>query len=169
MSDQLNNIVSPNTIRVWLKSQEGFKLRRNRILPALDAAAKLQRLQWTHSFWLFWLSATLIPVEKAIMVLCHMDEKWFYAVRTRCNTKVCTSIGLEPHDYYAHHKNHIGKEMYICMTAFVLENGNDIRKGGVAVPISMVRVGKMMEATKDSYKRVYRPDGTYHYPKTPNN
>ena len=63
----------------------------------------------------------------------------------------------------------MGKEMYICVTAFVLENGNDIRRGGIAVPISMVRVGKMMQATKDSYKRVYKPDGSYHYPQNPEN
>ena len=99
------------------------------------------------------------------MVLVHMDEKWFYAVRTRCNTKVLASIGLEPHDYYVHHKKHIGKEMYICVTAFVLTNNNDIRLGGTAVPVSMIRVGKMVCAPKDSYKRVYRPDGSFHYPK----
>ena len=169
MSDQLNNIVSPNTIRDWLNQQEGFRLRKDRILPALDTAAKLRRLIWTHSFWMFWLSAQLIPIEKAIMVLIHMDKKWFYAIRTRCNTKVCTSIGLEPADYYCHHKNHIGKEMYICATAFVLTQDNDITKGGVAVPIAMVRVGKMVQATKDSYKRVYKSDGTYHYPKIDSN
>ena len=101
------------------------------------------------------MSATLIPIDKAIMALVHMDEKWFYAVRTRCNTKVLTSIGLEANDYYAHHKNHIGKEMYICVTAFVLNNGNDIRQGGIAVPIAMIRVGAMVAAKKDTFKRVY--------------
>ena len=165
MRQQLGSIVSENTIRKWLKRQDGFRLRRDRILPSLDAAAKLRRLVWTHSFWLFWLSARLIPIEKAIMVVCHMDEKWFYAVRTRCNTKVLTSIGLEPNDYYAHHKNHIGKEMYICVTAFVLTNNNDIRMGGTAVPVSMIRVGKMVCAAKDTYKRVYKPNGKFHYPK----
>ena len=169
MRDQLGSIVSENTIRKWLKMQDGFRLRRDRILPALDNAAKLRRLTWCHSFWLFWMSATLIPIDKAIMALVHMDEKWFYAVRTRCNTKVLTSIGLEANDYYAHHKNHIGKEMYICVTAFVLNNGNDIRQGGIAVPIAMIRVGAMVAAKKDTFKRVYRPDGTFHYPKIESN
>jgi len=53
--------------------------------------------------------------------------------------------------------------MYIVVTAFVL-NGNDITAGGTAIPIACVRVGRMRKATKNSYKRVYREDGTYHYP-----
>ena len=120
----------------------------------MDTAAKLRCLVWAYSFWMFWLSVRLIPIEKAIMVLIHMDKKWFYAVRTRCNTKVCTSIGLELADYYCHHKNHIGKEIYICATAFVLNQNNDITKGGIAVPIAMIHVGKMVQATKDSYESV---------------
>ena len=59
--------------------------------------------------------------------------------------------------------------MYICVTAFVLTNNNDIRQGGTAVPISMIRVGSMVKAAKDSYKRVYRPNGSYHYPKVNSN
>ena len=35
--------------------------------------------------------------------------------------------------------------------------------------VSLVRVGKMVKATKDSYKRVYKDDGSYHYPKIPVN
>ena len=88
MKEQLGGIVSQNTIRKWLKSQKGFYLRKDRVLPSLDSAAKLRRLVWCHSFWLFWHSVKYIPIEKAIMILVHMDEKWFYAVRTRCNTKV---------------------------------------------------------------------------------
>ena len=93
-----------------------------------------------------------------------MDEKWFYTVVTRTNCKVLTSIGLDPVDYYAHHKNYIGKEMYIVVTAFVL-NDNDICKGGKAIPIACVRVGRMKKAARDSYKRVYKEDGSYTYPK----
>lgn len=63
-----------------------------------------------------------------------MDEKWFYAVRTRANCKVLTSIGLEAFDYRAHHKNHVGKEMYVCVTAYVL-NENDISGPGTVVPL----------------------------------
>ena len=146
MATQLGNIVSPNTISSWLKSQEGFSVRKDRILPSLDAQAKARRVVWAHSFWMFWYSGCLVKQEKAIFVLVHMDEKWFCTVRMRSNCKVLTSIGLEQSDYRAHHKNHIRKEMYIVVTAYVLKNGNDISKGGVAVPMSLVRVGKMVEA-----------------------
>ena len=59
--------------------------------------------------------------------------------------------------------------MYVVVTGYILKDGNDIRKGGTVVPIAMIRVGKMIKAKKDSYKRVYREDGTYHYPKCPQN
>ena len=97
-----------------------------------------------------------------------MDEKWFYAVRTRSNCKVLTSIGLDPSDYRAHHRDHIGKEMYVVVTAYVL-NDNDITQGGTAIPVSCVRVGKNVKAKKNSYKRVYKEDGTYTYPKLDEN
>ena len=105
-----------------------------------------------------------IDPGKCLIILVHMDEKWFYAVVTRTNCKVLTSIGLEPIDYFCQHKNHIQKEMYIVVTAFVM-NQNNIRGGGKAIPIACVRVGRMEKAKKDSYKRVYRDDGSYHYPK----
>lgn len=87
---------------------------------------------------------------------------------TRTNNKVLTSIGLDPVDYYAHHKNYIEKEMYIVVTAYVL-NGNDITADGKAIPIACVRVGRMKKATKDSYKRVYKDDRSYTYPKIAEN
>ena len=169
MSTQLGSIVSPNTISKWLKQQEGFRIRKDRILPSLDFQAKTRQIIWAHSFWLFWYSARLVSMKKAVFVLVHMDEKWFYAIRTRSNCKVLTSIGLEQSDYRAHHKNHIGKEMYIVVTAYVLRDRNDITKGGTAVPVSLVRVGRMVEATKNTYKREYKDDGSYHYPKIPEN
>jgi len=46
---------------------------------------------------------------------------------------------------------------------------NDIEKGGVACKISLTRAGRMVKAQKDSYKRVYRDNGTYYYPKIPEN
>ena len=163
MSNHLQ-IVSVKAIREYLIQQEGWDMRKDRILPHLDSAAKARRVEWCCNWWFFWKSVRAVPVEKAIFALVHMDEKWFYAVRTRSNTKVLTSIGLEPNDYYAQHKNHIGKEMYIVATAFVL-NANDITAGGKAIPIACVRVGKKVKAKKDSYKRVYNDDGTFSYPK----
>ena len=53
----------------------------------------------------------------------------------------------------------------MVMTGYRLTTKNDITKGGQVFPISLVRVGRMVKATKDLYKRVYRDNGTYHYPK----
>ena len=161
-------IVSESPIRKYLIQQEGWDMRKDRILPHLDTAAKDRRVMWACEFWLFWKSAKAVSSTKVKFVLMHMDEKWFYAVRTRGNTKVLTSIGLDPSDYYAHHKNHIGKEMYIVCTAFVLNN-NDITAGGKAVPISCVRVGRMAPAKKSTYERVYTEDGNIRYPKIAEN
>ena len=66
---------------------------------------------------------------KYVIMLVHMDEKWLYVVVTRLNYKVLTSIVLDPVDYYAHHKKYTEKEMYIVVTAYILNN-NDIRGGG---------------------------------------
>ena len=161
-------IASESTIRNYLIQQDGWDIRKDRILPHLDAAAKERRLLWACQFFLFWKSARAVSATNVIFVLVHMDEKWFYAVKTRSNCKVLTSIGLQPNDYYAQHKNHIGKEMYIVVTAFVL-NENDITRGGKAIPIACVRVGRKVKATKDSYKRVYRDDGSFHYPNIASN
>ena len=35
--------------------------------------------------------------------------------------------------------------------------------------VDCVRIGGMVTAQKDSYKRIYRPDGTYHYHRIPEN
>ena len=93
-----------------------------------------------------------------------MDERCLFAIRTRSNQKVITSEGTLPHDFQAQHKSHIGKNMYIAMTGLRL-NQNDITKGGQAYPVSLVRVGTMVKATKDSFKGVYKGDGGFHYPK----
>ena len=129
LANGLNNIVSESTVRRFLISQDGFMVRKDRLLPSLDSAAKLRRVEWAETFWIFWKSVRAIPSQKVKFVMVHMDEKWFYAVVTRSNCKVLTSIGLDPCDYYVHHKNHITKEMYIVVTAFVLNN-NNITGGG---------------------------------------
>ena len=168
MASHLGNIVSENTIMNVLKSQEGYHIRKDCILPALDAAAKHRRVVWAHTFWWFWKMAKFCPPEQIQYVLVHMDEKWFYSIKTRTNCKVLTSIGLEPNDYYCHHKSYLGKIMYIVVTAYVPID-NDITKGGQAIPVACVRAGRDISAKKDSYKRVYRGDGSYHYPKVPDN
>ena len=46
---------------------------------------------------------------------------------------------------------------------------NDIMKGGKTFPVALVQVGKFIQAKKDTYKRVYKEDGNYHYPPIPEN
>lgn len=163
LEHQLGGIVNHQTIADFLKTQEGFRLRKDRILPHLDAAAKLRRVKWAKKWWCFWKAVASIPTEDAVVVNVHMDEKWFFAVRTRTNCKELVSIGLEGNNYYVQHKSHIGKEMYVVVTAFV-PNENDMTKGGKAIPIACIRCGKLVTAAKTTYKRVYKPNGKFHYP-----
>ena len=99
-----------------------------------------------------------------------MDEKWFLSVVVRRQNKFVPFLGMANKvSYSVQHKSHIHKEMYICSTGYLPHN-NDITSGGEAFKISMERVGKMVEAKKDSYKRVYNDDNTaFTYPKVPQN
>ena len=61
MADQLGEkIVSQHAIHTWLTSRVGFKMRKDRILPSLDPAARERRVVWGESFWLFWKSAAAV-------------------------------------------------------------------------------------------------------------
>ena len=119
LEQQLGGIVNYCSIANFLKTQDGYRIRKDRILPHLDSSAKKRRVRWAKNWWCFWKAAASIPTEDAIVVNVHMDEKWFYAVRSRSNCKELTSIGLEGNNYHVQHKNHIGKELYVVVTAFV--------------------------------------------------
>jgi hypothetical protein len=54
--------------------------------------------------------------------------------------------------------------MGIASTGY-LPKGNDVTKGGEVRKVNLTRCGGMRPAKKDTYKRVYKNDGTYHYPK----
>ena len=97
-----------------------------------------------------------------------MDEKWVFTIKTRAFCKVVPGWGVNGNDSHVQHKSHVGKEMYIVVTAFVLKS-NDVTKGGRAIPVSCIRVGKMVKAARDSYRRQYKGDGTFHYPKIAGN
>ena len=98
------------------------------------------------------------------MVLYHMDEKCFYAVVNRSKDKVVTPIGLEVEDNFVQHKNHVGKEMCIVINIYELIE-NDITNDGRVFPVAIIRASKTVKADKDKFKRVYRDDGTYYYPR----
>jgi hypothetical protein len=44
-----------------------------------------------------------------------------------------------------------------------------VTKGGTARRVSCVRVGALWPVERDTYKRVYKGDGTFHYPKIETN
>ena len=133
-------------------------------MPFLSASARNKCVVWDQIFWMFWKRISALNPEKYVIVLCNMNIKWFYAIGTRSNQKIVSSKGVLPCDFDAQHKSHIGKEMYIVMTGYQLNN-NDIIKGGKAFPVSLVRIGRQVKATKDSYRQVYTDNVTYHYSK----
>ena len=90
------------------------------------------------------------------------------ALVLRMYGKICPSLCAMPVFNCIHHKNNIDKLLLICAMAIV-PHGNNLRKGGKTYKLSMARCGGMVKTTKDTYKRVYRDDGTYHYPKIPEN
>ncbi len=59
--------------------------------------------------------------------------------------------------------------MMVIVSFAFLPHNNDMAAGGVAKRVTCERIGRMAPAKKDTYKRVYKEDGSYHYPKTPNN
>ena len=163
LCNYLQNIVCPNTIRNYLQSKEGYYMCRDKIFPHLDKTHKEKRLDWAYRYLTFWDAIAKMDEDKIIHVLIHMDEKWFFAAVLRAYNKVLTSIGLEPSNYHVHHKSHLGKEMFICVTAYVL-NKNNIAMGGEAIPVSLVRVGIETEYKRNTYKRVYNEYGRYTMP-----
>ena len=49
----MGGIVSVWTIRSYLRQQEGFTMRKDRILPSLDRQAKGRRVAWALTFFYF--------------------------------------------------------------------------------------------------------------------
>ena len=151
----------------YIKSLGEFSYVTNRIFPHLDAQAKARRVEWTKSFWLFWLSAKATKT-RIQMVLVHMDEKWFYASVRRTKNKQILSIGCELRHNTTHHLSHMHKVLIIAATGYIVKD-NDIEAGGNAIRLCFDRAGRMIQAKKDSYKRVYYDDGSYSYPRIPEN
>ena len=101
---------------------------------------------WAKQFWIFWKLTKAIKINK-IMILAHMDNICFFAIRSRSNQKVVTSEGFLPRDFRLHHKLHIGKELNIVLIAF-LPTDNDITKGVLAKRLSLVRSGRIPKAKR---------------------
>ena len=103
-------------------------------------------------------------MANAQIVLSHMDEKWFFGIVIRKHNKSIPFLGVMPVSHSVTHKSHINKTMAIASTAFAPHN-NNMESGGQALKVSLERVGAHVKAPKTTYKRVYRDDGSYHYPK----
>ncbi len=154
-------LLGRTAIQEFVMSLPDSSYKSTRLLPRLNQGNKNRRLYWSHQFWIFWQSA--VTFNGVQIILVHMDEKWFWSVVVRRNNKCVPFFGVEPVQHGVQHKSHLDKIMGIASTAFA-PDGNDITKGGRAFLVNLVRVGGMVKATKDTYKRVYRDDGTYHYP-----
>ena len=146
-----------NTISSYVTKIEDFSYVSSRLVPYISEATRIRRKLWAHAFLVFWEYAKRLNLR---VLLCHMDEKWFYACVCRRNGKSILSIGVSPKTYKVQHKNSIEKIMCVAVSGFVFHN-SDITTGGQPVKISFSRCGKMMPAKRNSYKRVYRADGTW--------
>jgi hypothetical protein len=161
-------LVDAETIRKYIMKLSGSSYHSTKIHPKLDAQLRARRYQFAHAFWIFWSMTAKTFAKGCQIILVQMDEKWFYALVVRRKNKSVPYLGIAPINHPVRHKSHIGKVLVIFSTAFEPID-NDIEKGGVAHKVSFTRVGRMTIAKRDSYKRVYKPDGGYHYPKLPEN
>jgi hypothetical protein len=160
-------ITNPDSLCKQIMALPDSTYKTTKLHPKLDKGKKKIRWKWAIGFWIFWNSAKKFALTVRVL-LCHMDEKWFYAIVIRKNNKSIPALGVEPVQHNIQHKSHIYKEMMIASTAF-LPHDNDMTKGGAAFKLNLVRVGRKQPAKKDSYKRVYKPDGSFHYPPLPGN
>jgi hypothetical protein len=134
--------------------------------PKLDTQHRRRRYYWAKRFWIFWGTAKLF--NSCQVILAHTDEKCFFAIIIHRHNKCIPFFGVYPVNHAIRHKSHIDKMMVIASTAFEPKK-NDVEREGLAHKVSFSRVGQWTKATKDPFRRVYRDDGSYHYPKLPEN
>ena len=160
--------VSKTALRRHIMATNDFRYTATKTLPQCNnERSRKWRKCWAIGFHLFWEGAKL--VRKSVQVLYfHIDEKWFLSLVVRMYGKVAPAFGCQPIYHRIHHKNSVDKILAICAVG-IAPFENDLRKGGEAHKIEITRCGGMVEAQKDSFKRVYRDDGSYHYPKLPEN
>jgi hypothetical protein len=108
----------------------------------------------------FWESAKSVETGRVQLVLMHMDEKQIYGCVSRAHDRIIYSIGILPKDYKLQHKSRTPNMMGLAAKGFIVSN--TMRPGGDASKFKLHHTGRMCPAKKDSYKRVYRYDGTFH-------
>ena len=105
---------------------------------------------------------------KVQLVYFHVDEKWFMSLVARMYNKIAPEYGCSPVYHRIHHKHSVKKLLTICAIA-IDPWKNDLRRGDTAEKVCITRCGGEMKATEDSYSRVYVEDGSYTYPRLPEN
>lgn len=161
-------LVEKDTVHECVMSSPNLSCQTTRIHPLLNEASRKKRLRWAHDFWLFWNNANVFFLWKKRVFPVHMDEKWFFAVVARKNNKCVPFLGVAPVQHAVQHKSHICKVMALASSGN-FPFWNDMERGGAAKKVSLVRVGRMQAAAKDSHRRVHHNDGSFTHPKTPNN
>ena len=172
LTSQINGVGTPvihwSSMRRYVMKLPQSSYTATRLLPKLNSGTKKKRLDWAKAFWLFWNEAKLLT--NVMVLLVHMDKKWFYSTVKRKNNKYVPFLGMEKPTYHrVNKKSHLDKEMYICSTAF-LPSDNNIASGGLSFCLSCERVGHYTPARKTTYRRVYNnDDGSYTYPQIEEN
>ena len=160
--------VGKTAIQEYIMSTDEFRYTATLTAPQCDNdRVKNWRMKWATNFHIFWEGGRLIR-GKVQIVLFHIDEKWFYSLVVRLFNKCVPQLGVQPVHNRIHHKNSLDKTMGICTVAIAPHN-NDLRNGGEAKKITMTRCGGYETAKRDSFGRVYAPDGSYTMPRTPEN
>lgn len=159
--------VSANSIAKYVMSTFGARYTTTKLQPTMNVRNKKQRFDWSKHFFLFFEGAKLFWPKSQLLYI-HLDEKWFYCLVIRSNNKWVPYFGVTPDHHNQHHKNSADKVLAIACVGF-LPNENDPKNGGEAVPINITRCGRMKQAKKDTYQRVYNKNGTYTMPPIPEN
>ena len=160
--------IGADALRRWVMGTDGFRYMETQTLPQCASERTKQiRMKWTIAFHLFWEGAKMVA-QKVQVVYTNIDEKWFYALVIRRHGKVVPAFGVSPCFHRIHHKNSVDKLLVICAIAYA-PTGNDPRSGGWGYKLLMSRAGGKVKAKKNTYKRVYKDDGTFHYPQIEEN
>ena len=106
--------------------------------------------------------------KKVQVLIFHCDEKCFMSLVKRMNNKVAPEFGVTQIVSRIHQKNLVEKLLAIAVVG-ILPFENDLRKGGTVEKVCLTQCGDYVEAAKDSFSCVYSNDGTYDYPRTPEN
>ena len=160
--------IGADALSRWVMGTDGFRYMETQTLPQCASERTKQiRMKWTIEFHLFWEGAKMVA-QKVQVLYTNIDEKWFYSLVIRRHGKVVPELGVSPYHHRIHHKNSVDKLLVICAVGYAPID-NDPRSGGLGYKIQMSRAGGKVKAKKNTYKRVYRPDGTFHYPQIEEN